>query len=84
MSDYRPIKTKIFIKFLEYHKCYRHNEIKGSHFFWKRPGLTRRIVVRENDKDIPPLHIKTNLDTLGLSFQDLEEFMNKKHKKKKK
>ena len=81
MADYRPIKTKLFIKFLEYNNCYRHGEPRGSHFFWKKPGLIRRIVVREKDKDIPAFHIKTNLDTLGLSFNDLEEFLNKKKKK---
>lgn len=84
MGDFRPIKMKLFLKFLEHHGCYRHGEPKGSHFFWKRPGLTRRIVVREKDKDIPPFHIKTNLSTLGLSFEDLENFINKNIKTKKK
>lgn len=84
MGDYRPIKTKLFIKFLEHHNCYRHGEARGSHFYWKRPGLTRRIVIRESDKDIPPFHIKTNLDTLGLSIQDLLDFLDKKSKNKKK
>lgn len=76
---YQPIKTKVFLKFLKHHKCYKVNEKSGgSHSYWKRPGLTRRIVVRESDKEIPPLHIKTNLSTLGLKFEDLENFINKK------
>tara|TARA_R110002049_G_scaffold85844_6_gene218279 strand:+ start:9199 stop:9435 length:237 start_codon:yes stop_codon:yes gene_type:complete len=76
---YQPIKTKVFIKFLKHNKCYKVKEKSGgSHSYWKRPGLTRRIVIREADKEIPPLHIKTNLSTLGLKFEDLEKFMNKK------
>lgn len=74
---YRPIKTKLFIKFLKHHKCYRLKKSSGSHSFWKRPGLTRRIVIRESDKEIPPLHIMTNLKTLQLKFEDLENFLNK-------
>lgn len=78
MGDYRPIKTKLFIKFLKSHNCYRLKKSTGSHSYWKRPGLTRRITIREADKEIPPLHIKTNLETLGLNFKDLEEFIQKK------
>jgi predicted RNA binding protein YcfA (HicA-like mRNA interferase family) len=81
MGDFRPIKTKSFIKFLELHNCYRvGSKSGGSHFYWKKPGLTRRITIREADKEIPPLHIKTNLETLGLKFQDLEDYLYKKKK----
>lgn len=79
MGDYRPIKTKLFIKFLKKNNCYKvKNKSKGSHSYYKRPGLTRRITIREADKEIPPFHIKTNLETLGLNFKDLEDFLNKK------
>ena len=43
-----------------------------------RPIKTKRITIREADKEIPPFHIKTNLETLGLKFTDLEEFIDKK------
>lgn len=79
MGEYRPIKTKLFLKFLQEHNCYRvKNKSTGSHSYWKRPGLTRRITVREADKEIPPFHIKTNLETLGLKFSDLQDFLDKK------
>jgi len=79
MGDYRPIKTKLFIKFLKRNGCYRlDSKSGGSHSYWKRAGLTRRITIREADKEIPPLHIKTNLETLGLKFEDLENFIFKK------
>jgi len=79
MGGFRPVKTKDFIKFLKANNCYRlKNTSGGSHNYWKRPGLTRRITIREVDKEIPPFHIKTNLETLGLNFEDLVSFINKK------
>jgi len=79
VGDFRPIKTKLFIKFLILHGCFRVGEKSGgSHSYWKKKGLVRRITIREADKDIPPAHIKSNLTTLGLDFQDLEDFLNKK------
>lgn len=79
MGDFRPIKTKYFIKFLRQNGCYRTGtKSGGSHTYWKKAGLTRRITIREADKEIPPLHIKTNLQTLGLKFEDLEKFILKK------
>jgi len=80
MGDFRPIKTKLFIKFLLFQNCYKvKNKSKGgSHSYWKKPGLTRRITIREADKEIPPFHVKTNLETLGLEFKDLEKFIDKK------
>ena len=79
MGDFRPIKTKLFIKFLKKQGCYATGgRSGGSHSYWKRAGLTRRITIRTADKEIPPLHIKTNLETLGLKFEDLEKFLQKK------
>ena len=79
MGGYRPVKTKHFIKFLKANNCFRLKETSGgSHSYWKRPGLTRRITIREADKDIPPFHIKTYLETLNLKFEDLVAFIEKK------
>lgn len=79
MGGFRPVKTKHFIKFLKVNGCYRLKATSGgSHSYWKRPGLTRRITIREADKEIPPFHIKTNLETLNLKFEDLEAFLDKK------
>lgn len=81
MSGFRPVKTKHFIKFLKANNCYRlPDKSGGSHSYWKKAGLLRRITIREADKDIPPFHIKTNLETLGLKFEDLVSFIEKKKK----
>jgi len=78
MSGFRPVKTKLFLKFLLANNCYKIKEKSGgSHSYWKKAGLTRRITVREAHKEIPAFHIKTNLETLGLKFEDLVAFMSK-------
>lgn len=77
MSKFRPIKTAVFIKFLEHKGCYPLKDSGGSHSYWKRPHLPRRITIRKKDKEIPAFHVKTNLKTLGLRFEELEDFMKK-------
>ena len=76
MGNFRPIKTSLFIKFLLSNECYKVlNKSNGSHSYYKKPGLPRRVTIREADKEIPAMHIQTNLRTLGLKFEDLEAFI---------
>lgn len=37
----------------------------------------RKITIRKKDKEMPAFHVRTNLKTLGLRFEDLEDFMKK-------
>jgi predicted RNA binding protein YcfA (HicA-like mRNA interferase family) len=71
----KAISTSLFKKFLLSLglTCIR---TKGSHEVWdnEKEPLTRPVIIRGNKKEIPLLHIKTNLRTLGISF---EEFQNK-------
>ena len=49
-----------------------HIRSTGSHEIWDRstvPKLIRPITIREKDKDIPLLFIKTNLETLGITME---------------
>jgi predicted RNA binding protein YcfA (HicA-like mRNA interferase family) len=55
---------------------------KASHDIYNYPKddarrLTRPVTVRGNYKDIPILHIHTNLKTLGISKSDFEEQIKK-------
>jgi hypothetical protein len=50
----------------------------SSHWFYNYPEkspkrLTRNVSVRKKYKDIPILHIHTNLKTLGISKAQFEE-----------
>lgn len=76
MGNNRPVKTKVWLKFLKAHKCY-YERSKGSHDHWKCPGCLRTITHREGDKDIPALHLKTNLKTMGLTLEYLYNWIEK-------
>lgn len=64
----RPVKTKYWIKFLQAHG-YTHVRTKASHDHYTCPNSGRTITFRSKDKEIPPLHLRTNLFTMN---KDLE------------
>ena len=72
----KPIPTKTFIKFLK-KMGLEYKRTKGSHEIWdKKDGsLLRPVVFRSQYKEIPPLHIETNLITLGLSYKEFETIL---------
>ena len=70
----QPVKTKCWVKFLESRGCV-FKSIKESHHKWKCPNCLRSIIFRGANKEIPFIHIKTNLATLGVSVQEFEEWI---------
>ena len=65
----QQISSKKFIKFLNRHGCV-YIRTKGSHDIYDtKPPLLRPIVLRGNEKDVPLTHLKTNLKTLGVSWE---------------
>lgn len=76
MGNNRPVKTKDFIAFLEAHGC-KHQRTKASHDHYKCPNCFRTITIREKDKEIPAMHAKTNLATMGLTLQYLYDWIEK-------
>lgn len=71
----RPVPREKWIQFLK-DQGLEKVRTKGSHDIWDHPGrkLTRPIVFRTKDRDIPRLHLETCLKTLGMS---VNEFMAK-------
>lgn len=69
MSPYRPINTKCWEKFLTLNgfHCER---TKGSHDQWAKRGH-RTIPVWGNEKQIPPLHLKTGCTSIGCTVDEL-------------
>jgi predicted RNA binding protein YcfA (HicA-like mRNA interferase family) len=67
----RPIKTQTFRKFLQ-HIGLVFVRIEGDHEIWDRPGvsLLRPVTFITNEKEVPPIHLKTNLKTIGMSLKD--------------
>ncbi|WP_374759059.1 type II toxin-antitoxin system HicA family toxin [Dyadobacter chenwenxiniae] len=76
MGNNRPVKIKDWIRFLEAHGCHYVRE-KASHEHWKCPGCFRTITHRPAYKDIPALHLRTNLATMGKSLEYLYNWIEK-------
>jgi predicted RNA binding protein YcfA (HicA-like mRNA interferase family) len=67
----RPVKTQTFRKFLT-HIGLVFIRIQGDHEIWDRPDvpLLRPVTFITNEKEVPPMHIKTNLKTIGMSLKE--------------
>ena len=50
---------------------------RASHDHYKCPGCNRTIMHREKDKEIPAMHLQTNLRTMGLTLKDLYDWIEK-------
>ena len=70
----RPIKTKDWVRFLEAHNC-KYKRTKASHVHYQCLGCFRPVTHRSKDKDIPAMHLQTNLKTMGLSLDYLYEWI---------
>ena len=76
MGNNRPVKTKHWIAFLKAHGC-KYIRTKASHDHYKCPDCFRTITHREKDKEIPVLHLKTNLSTMKKDLKYLYEWIEK-------
>lgn len=70
----RNIPLKTFRKFLEHHgmKCIR---TKGGHEIWSKKNLERPVVLQTHVDPVPMFIVKNNLRTMGLSINDIEDFL---------
>ncbi|MES2543780.1 MAG: hypothetical protein V4548_02765 [Bacteroidota bacterium] len=76
MGNNRPVKTKDWIAFLIANKC-NYKRTTASHDHYKCPGCFRTITHREKDKEIPAMHLKTNLATMGKTLSELYDWIDK-------
>lgn len=84
MGNNRPVKKKYWIRFLIAHGCEEQKRKTGtSHVFWKCPNCIRTIVFRNQNKEIPFIHLKTNLDTMGYDLNYLYDWLDGKNPSKK-
>lgn len=76
---YKPIPTRKFVKFLK-ELGLEHKRTKGDHEIWDYPAnskLLRPVTFITKEKTIPPLHIRTNLINLGISYKKFLEILSK-------
>lgn len=75
MPRLTSVKRKKFEKFLEYIGC-KFKRQKGDHLIYDRPGLDRPVVIT-TDREVPMLHIRTNLKTLKMNIEEFIEILRK-------
>ena len=68
-----PIPTKCWKAFLKAHNC-KYARDRASHEIWKCPGCKRSIVFWGNKKEVPYIHVKTDLMTMGISVADFHKW----------
>jgi len=69
MNNFRPLPVSCWESFLSL-KGYKMSRIKGSHYQWTKNGR-RTIPVWGNEKEIPAMHLKTSIRSMGLTLTDL-------------
>jgi len=75
---YKPIPTKKFIKFLKSIGLVSIRS-KGDHEIWDYPEnshLLRPVTFIGKDKTVPPLHVETNLKTLGMTHKEFNKIIS--------
>lgn len=73
--------TRDFQKFAKEHG-WTHSRTEGSHESWEKPGAKRVVVIDVKYRDMSNDHISSNLSTMGLTKEDLREFLGQPTKKK--
>ncbi len=75
MGNFRPLPTKCWEAFLTAHG-FAYQRTQGSHDEWVISGK-RTIPVWGNEKQIPPLHLKTGCSTIGCTMDYLYDWADK-------
>lgn len=73
----KNIGLKDFQRFLLHHGLTR-IRTKGSHEIWSRKDLTRPVIIQSTSDPVPKFIIKSNLRTMGLTTEDLSNFLESK------
>lgn len=74
----KNIGLKDFQKFL-LHLGLTQIRTKGGHEIWSRKDLTRPVIIQSSQDPIPQFIVKNNLRTLGLTSQDLFDYLDSKN-----
>ena len=74
----KPIPAARFRKYLK-SKGLVHKRTEGGHELWDTPvdNLPRPVTIQTHFKEVPLLHIKTSLKTMGVSVKDFEQEIQK-------
>lgn len=81
MGQLDNISIEVFRRFLKYLGLEKES-IEGGHEKWSKDGMTRPVIVQTHISPVRRTHIKTNLDSIGVSEDVLKEFLKSKKQKK--
>lgn len=75
-SKLGTLKTTKFKRFLKAYgwKYLRHND---GHEVWQKKGYNRPVIFQTRKREIPKTNIRSNLKTMGLTFDDLIKWLGK-------
>jgi len=73
MGNDHPVKTRCWLRFLASKGC-TYLRTKSSHDMYKCPNCLQDIVFRGREKDVPAMHVRTNLRTMGIPYRESLEW----------
>lgn len=62
----KPIHFEKLIQVFEL-EGFRVKRQKGDHISMVKPGIKRPLIIKTSPRDVPVLHIRTNMTTAGMS-----------------
>jgi len=71
-----PIRFEKLIKVFEL-EGFRVKRRKGDHISMVKPGIKRPLIIKTSPRDVPVLHIRTNMTTAGMSRERYFHLLDK-------
>lgn len=76
MSKLTPVHFEKLIKVFEL-DGFQIARKRGDHIMMTKPGVRRPLVIKTSPREVPVTHIKTNLDSAGMSRERYFELLEK-------
>jgi predicted RNA binding protein YcfA (HicA-like mRNA interferase family) len=76
MPKLTPVHYKKLIKVFEL-DGFRITRKRGDHIMMTKPGIKRPLVIKTSPREVPVTHIKTNLNSAGISRERYFELLEK-------
>lgn len=81
MGQLDNISIEVFRRFLKYLGLTKES-VEGGHEKWSKDGMTRPVILQTHISPIKRIHVKTNLDSIGVGEEVLKDFLKSKKQKK--
>ena len=75
MPKLKPIHYERLIRLFE-HEGFRIARRRGDHVMMTKEGVKRPLVIKSSPREVPVTHIKTNLNSAGISRERYFELLD--------